>query len=77
MFSSVNLVLTVEVPYATHTKHLPSDLFLRKPANVATNQLKIFTFLVPTVAGVVLDTLGNRKVPLFHHINTGEFLFCS
>jgi hypothetical protein len=59
------------------SKNRHSGLFLRKPANVATTRLKIFTLLVPTVAGVVLDTLGSRIVPLFHHITTGGFLFCS
>ncbi len=47
--------------------------FLRKPANVATTPLRIFTLLLPTVPGVVLDALRNQKVPLFHHINTADF----
>ncbi len=47
--------------------------FLRKPASVATTPLRIFTLLLPTVPGVVLDALGNQKVLLFHHINTADF----
>ncbi len=32
--------------------------------------------LLPTVVGVALDAVGNRKVQLFRHNNTGGFLFC-
>jgi hypothetical protein len=74
---SLEFKIRLRNSYATHTKHLPIGLFLRKPANVATTRLKIFTLLLLTVAGVVLDALGNRIVPLFHHNNTGGFLFCS
>jgi hypothetical protein len=45
-------------------------------ASVATCRLRIFTLLLPIVVGVALDVLGNRKVQLFRHTNTGGFLLC-
>ncbi len=51
-------------------------LFLRKSVSVATSRLRICTLLLPIVAGVALDVLGNRKVQLFRHTNTGGFLLC-
>jgi hypothetical protein len=42
----------------------------------ACSRLRIFTLLLPIVAGVALDVLGNRKVQLFRHTNTGGFLLC-
>ncbi len=55
---------------------LTNLLFLRKSASVATSRLRIFTLLLPFVVGVALDVLGNRKVQLFRHTNTGGFLLC-
>ncbi len=48
-------------------KTLINLLFLRKSASVATCRLRIFTLLLPIVAGVALDVLGNRKVQLFRY----------
>jgi hypothetical protein len=45
-----------------------------KSASVATSRLRLFTLLLPIVAGVALDVLENRKVQLFRHTNTGRFL---
>ena len=44
---------------------LTSLLFLRKSVSVATSRLRIFTLLLPIVAGVALDVLGNQKVQLY------------
>ncbi len=51
-------------------------LFLRKSASVATSRLRIFTLLLPIVAGVALDVLGNWNVQLFCHTNNGRFILC-
>jgi hypothetical protein len=80
-YSPFNFVLCVEVltrpTLNTYqfTLTLTNLLFLRKSASVATSRLRIFTLLLPTVAGIALDVLGNRKVKLFRHTNTGGFLF--
>ncbi len=58
-------------------KTLTNLLFLRKLASVATSRLRIFTLLLTIVAGVTQDVLGNRKVQLFRHTNTGGFLLSS
>jgi hypothetical protein len=72
-YSPFNFILSVEVLIDPH-KTLTNLLFLRKSASVATSRLRIFTLLLPIVAGVALDVLGNRKVQLFRHTNTGGFL---
>ncbi len=74
-YSPFNIVLSVEV-LMRPTQTLTNLLFLRKLASVATCRLRIFTLLVPIVMGVALDVLGNRKVQLFRHTNTGRFLLC-
>ncbi len=66
-------VLSVEV-LMRPTQNNTNLLFLRMSASVATSRLRIFTLLLPIVAGVALDVLVNRKVQLFHHTNTGGFL---
>jgi hypothetical protein len=43
--------------------------------SVATSLLRIFTPLLPTVAGVALDALGNRKVHYFVIITLADFSF--
>jgi hypothetical protein len=35
-----------------------------------------FEVELPIVAGLALDVLGNRKVQLFRHTNSGGFLLC-
>jgi hypothetical protein len=47
-----------------------------KLVNVATCRFRIFTHLLPIVAGLALDVLGDQEVQLFRHTNAGGFLFC-
>jgi hypothetical protein len=55
-------------------KTLTNLLFLRKSASVATCRLRIFTLLLPIIAGVVaLDVLGNRKEQLFFIPTLADF----
>ncbi len=76
-YTRFNFVLAVEILMRpTLNTYRTIDLFLRKSASVATKRLRIFTHLLPIVVGVAVDVLGNRKVQLFHHNNTGEFLLC-
>jgi hypothetical protein len=43
-----------------------------KPVSVATSLLRIFTHLLPIVAGVAsVDVLGKQEVQLFRPTNTG------
>jgi hypothetical protein len=73
--SPFNFALAVEV-LMRPTLNTYQFTFLRKLASVATSRLRIFTYLLPSVAGVALDVLGNREVQLFHHIKGRRFLLC-
>jgi hypothetical protein len=76
-FFTLHLILNCLLKFLCDPhKTLTNLLFLRKSASVATWRLRIFTLLLPIVAGVALDVLGNRKVQLFRHTNTGGFLLC-
>ncbi len=74
--SPFNFILSVEVLMRPTLNTYQFLLFLRKSASVATSRLRIFTLLLPIVADLALDVLGNRKVQLFCHTSTGRFLLC-
>ncbi len=72
-YSLFNFGLSVEVLMRPTPNTRTNLLFLRKSASVATSQLRMITLLLPIVAGVALDVLGDQKVQLFRHANTGGF----
>ncbi len=47
--------------------------FSQESVSVATSRLRMFTHLLPIVAGVALDTSGNRKVHYFITLTLADF----